>query len=635
MSNAVSVRSLWGKSLATLLVLAAVLLVGVQLLQQLPAWRVDLTEEGIYTLSTGTEDIVSQVEEPIELTFYFSASLAAEVPQFRDYARRIEDLLREYQALNPTKLSVSVVDPEPFSEAEDQAVELGLQGAPLSLGGDSLYMGLAGRTGKSSDKNNGKNSEAREEVITFFSPEREQFLEYDISQLIYRLKQTQMPVLGLLSSQSMMGGFDFATRQPSGPWAVVEQLQQIIEVRNLSATLTVVDKDVDVLMVVHPQELPDSALYAIDQYVLAGGKTLVFVDPHFEGMGQGGLNSSHLQRLFEHWGVSFSAEKVVGDSQWGLRLVASEGAPALPHLGIFGLREEAFNRDSVITGELETVNLASAGYFTQLEGATTTLESLLQSSDQSMPLAVDDIVGLTNHGDLLLDFAPTGERYILAGIVAGAAKSAFTARPEAHSDESEQDTDDVISEPHRHESVADGIQVMLVGDADMLTDRLWVQVSNFFGQRVAMPWANNGDLVVNAVEVLSGSNSLIAIRSRGQYTRPFTRVNELRNEAAGAFKTQEQRLLEQLENLEASIQALNAPENGGQLLELNESQQAEVKRFEEERLKVRKELRQVQHQLNQSIESLELRLKLINMLLMPALLLVAMIGLFIYRRRYH
>ncbi|BFM14991.1 GldG family protein [Maricurvus nonylphenolicus] len=633
MSNSVSVRSLWGKSLATLLVLAAVLLVGVQLLQQLPAWRMDLTEEGIYTLSEGTEDIVSQVEEPIELSFYFSASLAAEVPQFRDYARRIEDLLREYEALNPTKVSVTVVDPEPFSEAEDQAVELGLQGAPLSLGGDSLYMGLAGRSGK--------DSEAREEVIAFFSPDREQFLEYDISQLIYRLKQTQSPVLGLLSSQSMLGGFDFATRQPSGPWAVVEQLQQIVDVRNLPGTLTAVDKDVDVLMVVHPQALPDSALYAIDQYVLAGGKTLVFVDPHFEGMGQGGLNGSNLQRLFDSWGVSFSAEEVVGDSQWGLRLAASEGAPALPHVGIFGLREEAFNRDSVITGELETVNLASAGYFTQAEAATTNLEPLLQSSDQSMPLAVDDIVGITNHGDLLLDFAATGERYILAANITGAAESAFEARPEMEEgteeaeQEVEQETEETVLEPHRSESVDAGIQVMLVGDVDMLTDRLWVQVSNFFGQRVAMPWANNGDLVLNAVEVLSGSNSLIAIRSRGQYTRPFTLVNELRNEAAGAFKAQEQRLLEQLENLEASIQAFNSPENGGQLLELNESQQAEVKRFEEERLKVRKELRQVQHQLNQSIESLELRLKLINMLLIPTLLLVAMIGLFVYRRRYH
>lgn len=628
MSNSVSVRSLWGKSLAGLLVLAAVLLIGAQLLQQLPAWRMDLTEEGIYTLSQGTEDIVSDVEEPIELTFYFSASLAAEVPQFRDYARRIEDLLREYQALNPTKVSVTVVDPEPFSEAEDQAVELGLQGAPLSLGGDSLYMGLAGRSSKKSEE-----SEAREEVIAFFSPDREQFLEYDISQLIYRLKQTQSPVLGLLSSQSMMGGFDFATRQPSGPWAVVEQLQQIVEVRNLSGTLTTVDKDVDVLMVVHPQNLPDSALYAIDQYVLAGGKTLVFVDPHFEGMGQGGLNASNLERLFAKWGVSFSAEYVVGDSQWGLRLAASEGAPALPHVGIFGLREEAFNNDSVITGELETVNLASAGYFTALAGATTQLEPLLQSSEQSMPLAVEDVVGLTNHGDLLLDFVPTGERYYLAANITGAASSAFEARPEVEPSEEQAEAETALIEPHRSESVKNGIQVMVVGDADMLTDRLWVQVSNFFGQRVAMPWANNGDLVVNAVEVLSGSNSLIAIRSRGQYTRPFTLVNELRNEAAGAFKAQEQRLLEQLENLEASIQALNSPENGGQLLELNESQQAEVKRFEEERLTVRKELRQVQHQLNQSIEDLELRLKLINMLLMPLLVIVLMIGLFVWRRR--
>jgi gliding motility-associatede transport system auxiliary component len=634
------------KTAGYLVAVFVLLLVGVQLIQQLPAWRMDLTDEGIYTLSQGTQTVVKEIDKPLELNFYFSASLASEVPQFKDYARRIEDLLHEYAALNPDYIHINVIDPEPFSEAEDEAVAVGLQGAPLSLGGDSLYMGLVGR--QSIDHSEGKESEADSEagdevksdsiteVISFFSPEREKFLEYDVSRLIYRLGQAKAPVLGLLSSQSMMGGFDFARRQPSSPWAVIEQLQQLMEVRSLSTSLTQIDKDVDVLMVVHPQQFSESLRYAIDQYVLSGGKLMVFLDPHFESMSQGQPNGSSLDDLLAAWGVSFSHEQVVGDSQWGLRMAVSESGPALPHVGIFGLRDEAFDEDSVVTAELETVNMASAGYFSVLPDAMTDVSVLLQSSDQAMPIALERVISLTNHGDLLVDFSVTGERYPLAVSLTGQAKSAFSGRPEPVDDEIDEESEPSIHPelPHIAASATSGIRVILFGDVDALTDRLWVQVSNFFGQRVAVPWANNGDLVTNAVEALGGSDSLIGIRSRGQYTRPFTRVNDLRNEAASQFKAQEKILLEELETLEANIQALNNPENGGQLMELNDSQRDEVKRFEEQRLQVRKDLRQVQHKLNQSIDALALRLKLINMLLMPVLLLMAMIALFVYRRRH-
>jgi gliding motility-associatede transport system auxiliary component len=645
-----STTYLWTKTVGYLVAVFVLLLVGVQLIQQLPAWRMDLTEEGIYTLSQGTQDVVRDTDVSITLDFYFSASLASEVPQFKDYARRIEDLLHEYAALNPDYIHINVIDPEPFSEAEDEAVAQGLQGAPLSLGGDSLYMGLVGRQSNDTSTVNtdeglvsedGVASDSLTEVISFFSPEREQFLEYDISRLVYRLGQVKAPVLGLLSSQSMMGGFDFARRQPSSPWAVIEQIQQVMEVRSLSPSLSDIDEDVDVLMIVHPQNLSDQVRYAIDQYVLTGGKLMVFLDPHFEGMPQGPVpssgqaNGSSLNDLLTAWGVSFSNQQVVGDSQWGLRLAVSEGGPALPHVGIFGLRNEAFDEDSVVTAELETVNMASAGYFTAQADASTDLSVLLHSSDQAMAIPLEKMVGLTNHGDLLVDFVATGERYPLAVSLTGTAKSAFSARPEPVEDDSEetQDNSSHPKAPHINESEVSGIRVMLFSDVDILTDRLWVQVSNFFGQRVAVPWANNGDLVVNAVEALDGSDSLIGIRSRGQYTRPFTRVNDLRNEAASQFKAQEKILLEELEALESNIQALNNPENGGQLIELNDSQRDEVKRFEEQRLQVRKDLRQVQHKLNQSIDALELRLKLVNMLLIPALLLSAMIALFVYRRR--
>ncbi len=624
-----------------LLGLLVILLLVVGLIQHLPAWRADLTEDRLYTLTSGTRTILEKLDGSIELELFYSDKASEELPQLRDYARRVRELLEEYSLVSGGKLVLTQTDPEPFSEAEDRAAEYGLQGVPVSVGGDTVYFGLVGRAGEGGAE--------RQEVIAFFNPEREAFLEYDISQLVYRLADDNPTVVGVLTGVSALGGFDFARRQPGEPWLVIEQLRKIATVRQLDMELERVDEDVDVLMVIHPRNLSAKTRYAVDQFVLAGGRALVFVDPHFE-MAAGGMmatpaaNASALPDLFRVWGVDYDASQVVADAKWAMRLPSGDNDLPLPHVGILGLQGEALQREDITISNLETINVAMAGALSGIEGASTRFVPLLRSSDLAMTMDAGQFVGVRDHGQLLKAFAPQGGPFTLAARVQGPAKSAFPeGRPREESESGTGDNaegNDVESteseakpEPgHLRESQGD-INVIIVADTDILTDRLWVRVSDFFGQRVAAPWANNGDFIANAVENLGGSSDLISVRARGQYSRPFERVEALQLKAAQRFREQEQLLLQKLENLEAKIQQLSQDEAGQTVLTLSAEQEAEIQAFEREKLQIRKELRQVQHQLNKDIEALERKVKLVNIALVPGILTLAMVVLAVARTR--
>ncbi len=606
-----------------------ILVAGAVLLNALPAWRLDLTEDKLYTLGGGSKQLVSQLDKPIVLTLYFSKSLAGDLPQLNDYAQRIQDLLYEYQALNPEKISVNVVDPEPFSEAEDTVAAAGLQGAPVTLGGDSLYLGLIA-----------SRDDEEKSIISFFNPERERFLEYDISQILHRLGRRSIPHVKVLSGVQMFGGYDFASQGPTGPWAVVEQLRGVAEVEEIHAPQVAIDEQTDVLMVVHPQALDELTLYAIDQYVLAGGKTIFFVDPHAEISARtpGQAQTSELDRLFDPWGIEFDSTHVIGDSQLGMRISSGRQGPVLPHVGILGLPRESMDDHSVLTAELESINVASSGHLIAPADSELAFEPLLQSSAQSMLIPVEKYVAMADHGELLANFAATDERYVMAARYRGAAVSAFDSAPKAI--ESEPATDGsgeevanevAVSAVAEHRARGE-LQVIVIADVDLLSDRLWVQVSNFFGQQVVVPWANNGDFVMNTVEYLGGSQALISLRSRGQYARPFDVVNQLRATAAEEFKQQELVLTQKLEALEARIASLTPAADGQGQPVLSVEQSAEIEAFEIQRLEVRKQLRQVQHHLNQSIDTLATQLRWLNMGLMPTLLMIVMIGVLFYRR---
>jgi ABC-type uncharacterized transport system involved in gliding motility auxiliary subunit len=588
--------------------------------------RIDLTENQLYTLSPGTRKVLQGIEEPINLYLFFSTQAAANLPQLRAYANRVTETLEEFAAQAPDgRLVLHVVDPVPYSEDEDRAEQFGLQSANVGEGGEAVYFGLAG-----------SNSVGTTDTIPFFQPDpaKEAFLEYDLAKLVYNLANPQKTVVGLISGAPIAGSFDPQTQQPTQPWVIVEQARQLFELRTLQENTLKIDDDVSVLWVVHPAMLEDSALYAIEQFLLRGGRALIFVDPLAEILAQsqgptsfGATASSNLERLFAAWGVRFSPMDVVADNRYALSI----GGRLRPtrHIGLVGLDAEAMSQDDVISSGLGSVNLGMAGYFTLAEGAATKLTPLLKSSAEAATLPAERFQFLPDPGELLNGFAPTGEQYVLAARLEGPLKTAFPDGPPSAPDR-EAPVDETLKAAHR-ESI-DNANVVLVGDVDILSDRLWVQVQNFLGQRVMTAFANNGDFVINALDNLAGSADLIGLRSRATYTRTFTTVDELRRAADARFRETEQRLQAELTETERKLGELQSARNDTSSLLMSPEQQAEVQRFLDEQLRIRQELRAVRRNLDQDIDNLGTWLKVWNIAAVPVLLTVLALAMVFVKR---
>lgn len=608
--------------------------------------QVDLTENGLYTISEGTKNIIAKIDEPINLYFYFSSTAAADEPSLRAYAQRVQELLEEFVQRSKGKLKLQVIDPVAFSEEEDDAARFGLQAVPLQSG-ETLYFGLAGT-----------NAVDAQEVIPFFDPSKEEFLEYDVARLIYALSNPKHPVVGLLSRLPMTGGFDFNTQRTREPWAVSSEMEQTFEVRSLGPTLTKVDDDVDVLMIVHPKDLDDETLYAIDQYVLRGGKALVFVDPHAEAdipmqdpnnpmaaMAQS--RSSDLGKLFEAWGVTYDKNSVVLDVGRALS-VAGRGGTAVRHVGILGFGPQDVDQSDVVTADLTSINMGTIGHIAHKEGATTTFLPLVQTSEQAMTVTAERFRFMPEPAQLMDDYTPGGKSLVVAARVQGKAKTAFPGGytppeepepeaddPDAGNDEAEESEAEADApKPEHIEESPEGINVVIVADTDVLTDRMWVQVQQFFGQRLLSAFANNADFVINALDNLTGSSDLIGIRSRATYVRPFDRVEALRRKADAEFRATEQSLQDQLAETERKLNELQSQRGEGEnLLILSDEQRAELERFQEQKLQIRKDLRQVRRNLLSDIEALGRRLQVINTLLMPIVVALVALGVFVARSR--
>lgn len=611
-----------------LVVVAAIFVIAVSLVNVIfRGIRLDLTESRLYTLSEGTENILAAIPEPINVYFFFSDRGTADIPYLRTYAGRVREMLEEFVQQADGNLNLSIIDPLPFSEEEDRAAEFGLQSIALGGGADPIYLGIAAT-----------NSIGDEETINFLDPGKETFLEYDLAKLIYTLANPERPVIGLISGLQLTAGFDPMTQQMREPWLITAQIQQLFELRTVPATTTTIDADIDVLMVVHPKDLTDDALYAIDQFVLGGGRALIFVDPYGE-MDTSGVDpsnpaaammadrSSNLNRLLEPWGVSIDPEEVLGDDRFALTVTGFDSRP-VRHIALFGVDTTGIDPDDVITSGLSLINLGFSGYITSEEDAAATVVPLVQSSDLAGIIPTANVGFMSDPNVMRQNFSPTGERYIIAARISGEVPSAFPDGPPPKPDAGEGvDNSDHLS------AAPESINVVLVADTDLLTDRLWARVQDFFGQRLTTAFAGNSDFVVNALDNLTGSGDLIGIRGRATYTRPFTRVQDLRREAESRFRTTEQRLQEELRQTESKLSELQASREDTNALILTTEQQTELQRFQEERLRIRKELRQVQRELDESIENLGLWLKVLNIGFMPLVISVLSLTLLLLHRR--
>jgi ABC-type uncharacterized transport system involved in gliding motility auxiliary subunit len=441
----------------------------------------------------------------------------------------------------------------------------------------------------------------------------------------------------------MGGDFDMQTGRPRPPAAVYQQVEQLYNVRALEPTLTSIDADVDVLVIIHPKNLPAAALYAIDQYALRGGHLLVFVDPRAEADPSAAADpnnpmaqmtadrSSNLEPLLKTWGVEYHSDQVVADLEHGLEVAMRQGDQPSQHIGILGLNNEAMAKD-VITAQIDTVNLATAGSLKSLQpkdaaakGVGITFEPLIHTGKKAGLLPVQRFAMLADPATLKDGFAPTGE-FVVAARVTGKVKTAFPDGPPAG----------VTAASTALKESAQPLNVVVVADTDMLTDFMWVQQANFFGQTVLQPFANNGELVWNAIDNLGGSSDLISIRARAAYSRPFERVEALKRNADAQLRGKEQQLQQQLQQTEEKLTQLQTKQPGGNEAILTPEMAQAIESFQKQKLQIRKELRETRAGLDADIKALGWRMKLYNILIVPLLVIGVglMVALWRKRRRH-
>ncbi|MCY3753014.1 MAG: Gldg family protein [Alphaproteobacteria bacterium] len=625
------------------LVLLAVLFVaGVSLSDRLLRHaRLDLTEEGAFTLAEDSKRVVREIDEPIMLRFYFSSRIAREIPQVGVYARHVRDLLEEFATHSDGKIDLQIFDPEPFTDAEDRADSFGLQGLPVDRSGERVFFGLAGT-----------NSTDDVELIPFFDESRERDLEYDIARAVYSLANPELPAVGLITGLPIAGSpMSQSGRGRNDAWTIYNLLLKSVDVRQIVSTATSVPEGVDVVVLVHPKQLTDETLYALDQFVLRGGKLLVFVDPHSEGEAQnpellrrgmppGGF-ASNLGRLFEVWGIEMPAGELAGDVGFARRVQVPDRSRtrlmAIDYPLWLGVDRSGIARGDSIANELSLLNIASPGHIRTLESAGATVTPLVTTSKDGGTVPVSLVHGPADPVAVLHAFKPAEAPLVLAARLSGEVESAFPDGPpepkpkdggaqaaegeEAEIDEEARAAWEALKAAHLARSTAP-MDVIAVADVDMLADPMWMVPNRLDGGLTGQAVADNGAFFLNAVENMTGRDDLSSLRSRGSFQRPFTLVEKIRREAENKHRKKEKELLDRLEEAMRRLNQLERDSAAGEQVVLTASQADSLKTMRADVIRLRRELRDVQHRLRRDVEALTSWLELVNIALVPALVAV-------------
>lgn len=582
--------------------------------------RVDLTQDNIYTLSDGTLNILSELQEPLTLRLYYSEQVAQALPSLKSYAQRVQELLQEYERASGGMIKLKIIDPKPYSNHEHRAEQYGLQSIPIEGEEDPLFFGLAGT-----------NQLDGLELVKFFQPEKEDTLEYDLTRLVYQLSDVERKNLGVLSSLPIDGEQydplkgEVQSDEGNEPWPIMRQLRMMFDVATLPADIRRIPSSIDVLMVVHPKQLTPATLYAIEQYVLKGGKLISFVDPFAEVdvpekdpdnpmAAMTAVRSSNMSELFAAWGFERDNKDVVADRKAARKVDFGSGEP-IDYVLWLGLDETNLNKDQPITERLRRINLATAGHFKQLDGATTTMTPLISSSEESM-LVDKRVVQFRNDPVALLTKYQAGTiSYPMAVRVTGDVQSIY---PDGAPDNRGQ----VQKMPDHLDASAQPIDVIAVADVDMLDDRFWVQIQDFYGEDLAFNTSNNLDFIFNAVEELTGTEGLISVRSRSGFSRPFTLVDQIEREAERRYRAKERELERRLQETEQKIARMQVERTGSGEVILTAEQQKEINEARLLADRTELELREVKGNLRRDIDALETTVKFVNIGVVPILIAI-------------
>lgn len=585
--------------------------------------RIDLTAERAYTLSPGTKAILAKLDTPVQIRFYCTKNTSAMPIALTTYAQRVEDLLGEYRQASKGRIEIQRLNPEPDSDAEDSARLDGVEGQQLRTG-EKIYLGLS--VGMLDQK----------QAIPFLAPDRERLLEYDISRAIARVTTAEKPVVGVMSPLPVMGqmnpmAMQMRQQRQQNPWAFISELMRDFNLKQVEVTADKIPDDIKVLVVIHPKAASDSTQYALDQFVLRGGKLIAFVDPLCAldrpptAPGQmPPISSSSLDKLFKAWGLTFETGRVVADMEHVAQL--QEG----PNPAVLALNETAINKDDVVTANADNLVMAFAGTFsgTPADGLAETI--LIKSSKHSD--LVDNMTASYAGGQIAGNLTPSGTEYPLAIRLTGKFKTAFSDGKPKPTTPPEQKTEEKPAEPGLKES-AQPSTVVLIGDADMIQDPLAVREIQGIGQRLIMPLNSNLSFAQSVVEQLAGDSNLIAVRSRASRERPFTVVQKMQADAEASYRTKIKELENSLAETQRNLNELQKSKEGGQRFILSPEQQQELVNFRQKEADAKAQLKQMRKQLRSEIDSLENRVKWLNIAGMPVAVVLAGFGLAAMKRK--
>ncbi len=548
-------------------------------------FRFDLTENKLYTLGEGTYNIINKIENDLVLNYYFSDSLTQEDNYLRAYSKRIKELLEEYALRSKGKIKLNIIDPVPFSDDEDDAMKYGLQGVPSKTQGENIFFGLVA-----------SNRYDSYEVIKFFDPGKEAFIEYEITKVIYSLLGLKKPSIGVMTSLPMFGGYNFTRNEPTPEWALIQQLKPLFDVALIDNKTESFD-NFDILFIAHPKKLsPDDKKKVLNFYESKGKVMLLYdvyseADPEFQDPSLppqgGGIQSSDFKELLDKIGVKIDTAKVLLDRKYAIPVTSANSERPIRHAAILSFPKKAFSQDYNITKKLNSVTSAYSGIIenTNIENK---FVSLISSSDDSS-ISKRNVFRYMPDPTILLDnYKPEAKLNTYAALIEN-----------------------------------NGKQAIVVADSDLTANYLWVRVQDFYGEQVLVPWASNGDFIINSLDYLSGGNTLASITNRESFSRPFQVVDDLKLAAENKFRVEENRLQKKLAQLQSKFDGT----------ELNDKNSSDYNLFQQDLLKVRKELRDVRRNLNKDIDNLGSTLKFINIFLMPILLSILIILFSYYRKK--
>lgn len=609
----------------------AVLLVAFNFLAGRTAVRADFTQGKLYTLSEGTRKALARLDAPVKVRLYISQGDAAMPVQLKTFAKNVEDLLREFKAVAGSNLVIEKFNPKPDSDEEDAAQLDGVEPQTLTTG-VQFYLGLS------------ISKLDRKQAISALSAQRERLLEYDLIRAIMRVAVVEKPVLGVMSALPVMGApFNPMARQnvqPTEAWALASELKRDFDVKTLGLDVASIDPAIKTVLLIQPRDISERAEYALDQFVLRGGKLIAFVDPHMYfdqqpnpmmPMASGQAGQSSLPRLFKAWGVGMEPGKVLAD----INYASGSGQRTTPT--VLTLNRKAFNRDDVALGQIDTLLLAFAGVFDIKPAEGLKVSDLIRSSSNTM--MIDGIVASLSGDTAMKGFVPLNQSLPLAVRLTGKFKTAFaegqpadpaaggTAKPAAAADVKP------VAAAQLKESAAEN-SVVLVADADMLADGAAVEVQNVFGQRVVVPSNGNLAFAQGLVEQAAAGDDLSSLRTRQSIFRPLTVVREMEADAQKQYFSKIKSLEDDLVATQEKLQALQKQSGAQKSAQiLTPAQQAEVERFKKRTLDTRRELKELRKNLRQDAEALQFWTKVANIAVVPLLVALFGIGVALLRQR--